>query len=1172
MLRQFFLRTIVVLITGISSILALQAAQLQIALPLGRIAYQTNEQIDFAITRSDTQQLPANSLTMLITSDDGSKLTFSFPLKAVALTGNEARSTEHYHINARLLRPGKYQLVATADGATANTTFSVFSHLRKSTFHLLEWGSRAKGDEQALLGEDSLGFNTNYTMYGGVDVNAMIRGGVDYMTCCSLGGAHQIGMRLECDWSDPYVLQPSVIAVAAYFALVQRTAPNCLGIHFYDEPGLTWLTNKVTNEMVPFNIPAQDRAYKSAFGEDAPQYYQLKDNPALAEKWRKMAYWKEGFMEAAWKLAANSVTQVNPKFISATQSVYGFWANTDGYYFNITRALPMISGHGGYSDWGPAYFHPSMTHEFGRMRDLDKPNWYLPAWNGGMPADQIRLEQYMSFMTNLQGMMIPPDQQVHKPYSLPAAEGIVESNKLMGKLGTIFTTMPVTRPDVAMLYSFSQIVNSQVSHLSKGDNPNTAMSGDGHNLSKQWPAYIAMKMAHYSALPIVEEDILDGTLATHHKALFIHSVSYLDPRVITALEGFIADGGLVLLSDDCTIKITGAQKLGAAIDVSLYDKINAAMAAKDEATVAKLNTAGQYMNASAPLAKALATKLAAAGIKPDLDVDSPSIIVSRQAQGDIEYFFAVNATWDEVAGKLNSIKAARATIKMPDDGRPIYDAVRGGLVSDLKQSALRNSPLSGAVSFGPGEMRVFARTIRPIGSVKLAIPIVSRRFTAEDLPISLAISASLNDEQGNLLNCAVPLQIRLIDPLKSIRYDLYRATKNGLCELSLPLAANDPAGKWTVEIIELLSNKVANSSFEYRPATQCGALAGATERAVYFGNDREHIFQFFRTQKEITIIKGSSDYCNAAADRLVEIFKPWAIRCTVLDAATANKARELTAEARPTWAQPYGGSRLDPNAKLTPGQVGYDIYQSAILLGTPEDNPIIKAIISQPYGSSLLPYQPNKASFPGAGRGYLAWQSNVIGFDGQESITCIAYDAEGMSEAIGTLYEAATGLRPLTDLLPPDSSNITPASKSVDLAPAAEILWQVTLPDRATAITVADNGQISVATIDGTETSISPVGKVLNQKAKKVLSPTTVPAPKIADTFKTKLLADRLPKFILGGEQQTAIVYWGGTIQIFDARENLLSHQVLPQDINAIAYSGATLIVALSDGRVLALK
>ena len=60
-----------------------------------------------------------------------------------------------------------------------------------------------------------------------------------------------------------------------------------------------------------------------------------------------------------------------------------------------------------------------------------------------------------------------------------------------------------------------------------------------------------------------------------------------------------------------------------------------------------------------------------------------------------------------------------------------------------------------------------------------------------------------------------------------------------------------------------------------------------------------------------------------------------------------------------------------------------------ILLGTPEDNPLIAFV--QHYG--FLPYTAN-ADFPGRGRGYLAWQRDAVGLQ-QESVTLIAYDAAG---------------------------------------------------------------------------------------------------------------------------------------------------------------------------------
>ena len=78
----------------------------------------------------------------------------------------------------------------------------------------------------------------------------------------------------------------------------------------------------------------------------------------------------------------------------------------------------------------------------------------------------------------------------------------------------------------------------------------------------------------------------------------------------------------------------------------------------------------------------------------------------------------------------------------------------------------------------------------------------------------------------------------MTDPLGVVRYDLYRATEDGVCAMSLPLAANDPAGTWTVTVKELLNNTYGTASFTYKPAPQCGALAGMTRRAVFISTIR----------------------------------------------------------------------------------------------------------------------------------------------------------------------------------------------------------------------------------------------------------------------------------------------------------------------------------------------
>ena len=1133
-----------VLATGVPS----RAAQLQIVLPLNRVAYQTNELIDVSVVRRDAQPLPAADLDLTVTGEDGSKLVFAFPVKAVAVAGNEARTTEHLHLNGWLLRPGKYLLEAAAYGAVAQANIEVYSHIRKSSFRIIDWGTSAKGPEQALLTEDGLGFNLVMASYGGFDQDENIRGGLDFIRNCTMGGAHQMDMRLECDWSDPYVLGGGRARVVRE-ALKDRTCPNTIGVHFYDEPGLTWQKNPRTGEFTGHGIPAQEQSFKSAFGEDPPQYDKVKpEDPASVAAWDQWARWKLGFMDAAWKYAAFGVSYVRPDYLSATQSEYGWHAFGDGYYFNVVRSLPVISGHGGYDDYAGGYMNPSHYHEMGRMRDLNKPSWYLPTWYE-MPSDNYRLEQYLSFINNLQGMCMPPTMAIQTPNKLQTADGVVETNKTMARLGTVFTTMPPTRCDVAVLYSMTQNVYAQSRNMMDfQDFPG--------QLERILVLNFASKMSHIPLFPLVEEDVVDGTLAANHKAIVLTGINALEPRVVAALEAFIASGHTVILSDDCTVQIKGATRLGVPITTDIYVKAQKTFAEAGPAGRTKglmARSPGVYFAAATPVAAALAARCKAIGVQPIFACDSGEIVGSRQAQGDIEYLFAVNATWDANGGQMNSIKPARATISLPDDGRPIYDAVHGGPAAGF---ARKNGMISAAVRFGAGEMRAFARTARPISGVQVQKPVVSSDYTRAEAPTRVAFSAVLMDDQNHALAASVPLRIHVLDPLGVTRYDLYRATTDGIWKMELPLAANDPAGDWKVSVKELLNNTEGAATFAYAPGAQCGALAGATQRAVLFGNDRQNIYRFFRTHQQVTIVRGKSDYNAAAASRLADILKPWGIHCAVVDAADVAKPRALPAEAAPTWVG------------LNGRDAGFDVDGAVILIGTPEDNPLIKFLLDQ----SFLPYKPGP-DFPGHGRGMLAWQLDGVG-QAQESVTAIAYDGAGMSEAVGALYEVAAGLDPLTPLDLPSVAGVTPAGKAVDVYPEALTVWSVNLPDRSTWLKADAKGQVSACTWDGSLITLDAAGKILEQK--DASKDDMAAGPKVSvDTGtvpKEKLAARRVVKTVVTGNGFTAIGYWGGTVQVFSAAGDLLAQQLLPNDIASMTWDGNLVIVGLADGELLGLK
>lgn len=680
----------------------------------------------------------------------------------------------------------------------------------------------------------------------------------------------------------------------------------------------------------------------------------------------------------------------------------------------------------------------------------------------------------MSFQLHLTGIGKPPWLHVNRPKGYDPkdmwcstqrlfpdiADGVVESNKRMAQLGTIFTTMPVTRPPAALLYSLSNNLHYQTAHMED------TRSGGGH-IESLSNLYLASKLAHISLFPVIEEDVLDGTLAAHHQAVILTGITYLDPKVTAALNGFVRGGGKVLLTDDCTVVIDGASKLGVP---GRYDKTPAEMI---PAVYRKL---AEPLQQSSYLIEPLRKALAAVGIAPVLESDNPEIFASQQGSGDIEYIFATNATWDAEVAEPTSIRATTATIILPDDGRPVYDVVQA---REAREFQARNRKLEASFRFGAGQMRLFARTARPIGGVDVQSALLEKNYLAAKNPLKLTISATIVDTARQILAGSAPLRVTLTDPLGDIRFDLYRATERGILTLELPLAANDPAGKWTVTVGELLSGKTGTASFNYNPALQCGAAMGAVTGAIYFGDDYQKAFEFFATYKDVSIVAGSSDYSQAAAQRLVDLLAPLDIRCVLLPLAEAAKSRILTEQEAKTWCGlMYARSGvIKPGGDNSANQVGFNLRGPVLLLGNPDDNPLIKFVA----GKKMLPYTPNPASFPGANRGFLAWQRDAVSY-GDESLTLVAYDEQGMTEAVGSLFSAADGLTPLMALDPPQLATVTlPTEKAVVAASPAQ-QWQLFLPDRVKTMKLLPGGDAVMLTEDGTLSRVKPNGKIAWQQ------------------------------------------------------------------------------------------
>ncbi len=1124
------------------------AAQLTLVLPLNRTAYQTNERIDLSVVRSDAQPLAAGVLRLTVTGDDAGALTFGFPVDAVAVAGADARTTEHLHLNGWLLRPGHYTVQVASDGATAQTSITLFSHIRKSTYRTLHWWGPG-GQAMAPEGENGIGFNL---IYGGTD-EPSIRAGEDLMGLDLMGGGHQFDLKMTNDWSDPNVYIGAVQR-GMNRAFAFRTMPNAIGAHLYDEPGLTYGAGH-NGEFGPWDIPTQRNAYKFAFNKEQMWHDEVKPNdPANMAQWQQTTDFRLGFMDAFWKASNDALRRLKPGYLVATQSQYGWWALFDGYYFNVARSLPVISGHGGYDDYGERNFNPALYVEAALPRQMDKPTWYLGDW-GVYSNAQIREEHYLAFSIGIQGIAGGPNMNAN---SVGLAAG-VETNKAMARLGTIFAKPDYTRQDVAILYA-----KSDLTHATRSKDYLSTRDAIGK-------LYTATRMLQYPITCVLEEDILDGSAATHAKVILMSDIQYLDPTVIAGLQAYMRAGGHVLMTDDCTVDVPGAEKIGFRYTTPPKERGPKAYAFPEVIANAQ------------PLADALKPKLEKIGLAPAFGTTAPEIAPGRQVRGDIEYTFAINFTttdkapgWAKPNGTatnndwasdahLGDPCAVVSTITLPDDGRPVYDAMRGGALPFAKKGKALSAPLR----FGPGQMYVFARTPRPIGGVQVLTPTITRDFTRESEPLLVNVSALLTDVQNKVITGTAPFEITVTDPLGAVRYDIYRAGEDGTCHCALPLAANDPTGIWTVAVKELLNNTVGKATFPYVPAPSCGAVAGKSHRAVFFPYDKENIYHLFRDQRAVTLVTGDVPYAQAAAEHLQAALKPYNVTCTIVSAKEAGVARPLSDEEAATWCGMYASGSLSPDQRKNPQLVGYNLPGPSVLLGSPKDNPLIQHLtIAAQNNASVLPYHIT-ADFPGRGHGYLAWNYATLGHD-LETVACIGTDAAGLDEAVGTLFQLAIGLDPLTPLALPVENSVTPATRNTTL-PALPIAWQATAPDSVQTLTL-DGANLTAYSWDGTLTTLNAKGKVVATKVDVPAPKADKPSKDMSKLPKDVLIKDLAVKQVVPGPDGTAVVYWGGTVQVILADGTLRAQQLLPQDITALAWDGDLLVAGLAGGDIVALS
>jgi hypothetical protein len=315
--------------------------------------------------------------------------------------------------------------------------------------------------------------------------------------------------------------------------------------------------------------------------------------------------------------------------------------------------------------------------------------------------------------------------------------------------------------------------------------------------------YILPTLCALSLRHIPFEVIFDGDLAGANRfdAVIVPRPVALLESSIRQLEKLITSGTQVILTQKTPVVVRGAKVLD--LDWSFTTKATGIAAGKGIG-ISIADYDARLADAADALAAALPRNLA------DVRVDNDDILVNGLTSGSVRYVMALNGKFD-FGPKYGAAKLFRET-GVATTGKLTFPA--GSVYDVLESKAVSTKPV--ALSLPPVGLKIFALLANPVGGVRLSDgpPTLDSGKTA-------SFSAAVNDRNGKAILGAVPVRATLIDPSGRTVWQAYRSTvisgQSARVRLDVSLARNEPAGKYRLEVKELLSGTTDVADFTFRP-------------------------------------------------------------------------------------------------------------------------------------------------------------------------------------------------------------------------------------------------------------------------------------------------------------------------------------------------------------------
>ncbi|MCK5802880.1 MAG: hypothetical protein KAI66_08610 [Lentisphaeria bacterium] len=339
--------------------------------------------------------------------------------------------------------------------------------------------------------------------------------------------------------------------------------------------------------------------------------------------------------------------------------------------------------------------------------------------------------------------------------------------------------------------------------------------------------YSLLSMVHIPADVVFDETIAENGL-DKYDTLFLPKCDTLTETVHQRILEFAARGGHVFADQYLRADIPGVQtfdfdfthrtKVSANaiisnVDYAKWDDHLDANTAELEQVkgVTALDDQRIMESYAARLRQGIKGK-----VRRNVDCSSPDALLNMLEKGQARYLFIVNdkRTYGERFGKYKAMleKAVPQTVTITLNEWPhselfVYDLIGRRVLPHEKKAG-------GAIQFqvdlpAPGG-RIIVLLPRKLASIEiLAPPRISSRGERHN------ISILLRDPNGHLVPGVQPVEVRVLDPEGAIsELSDYYATESGTLSLDFIPAVNDLAGRWTIEVEELMTGMQHKTTFE----------------------------------------------------------------------------------------------------------------------------------------------------------------------------------------------------------------------------------------------------------------------------------------------------------------------------------------------------------------------